>query len=328
MKETIDFETMSLGDFIRHQDRVARELKRRFERDVALMFTDVVGSTAYFERHGDAAGRALVQRHLDLLEVALAKHGGRINDTAGDGSFCRFDSATDGAMALVELMVAIREDNNKVGEDQQLRVRCGLHWSKALVDEETVTGEAVNFSARIASSAEPGEIRISEAAYRHLPPELRLRCRAVPPVRFKGYDEPALLMLLQWRDPTETPTLLRIEETGETLRLPEKPVITAGRLASHEGRAANDLVLAHPDPNITQYISRWHFQLERSEDGSLALRQLSRGVTEVDGETVEKGESVALKAGSVIRLSRVLTLTLVAEEPGTAVANATVIPRF
>ena len=63
-------------------------------------------------------------------------------------------------------------------------------------------------------------------------------------------------------------------------------------------------------------------------DGSLALRQLSRGVTEVDGETVEKGESVALKAGSVIRLSRVLTLTLVAEEPGTAVANATVIPRF
>ena len=73
MKETIDFETMSLGDFIRHQDRVARELKRRFERDVALMFTDVVGSTAYFERHGDAAGRALVQRHLDLLEVALAK---------------------------------------------------------------------------------------------------------------------------------------------------------------------------------------------------------------------------------------------------------------
>ena len=50
-------------------DQFSGEL--RFERRRALVFSDVVGSTPYFARFGDEAGRQLQQRHVDLLNAAI-----------------------------------------------------------------------------------------------------------------------------------------------------------------------------------------------------------------------------------------------------------------
>jgi hypothetical protein len=41
-------------------------LQQQFRRDITLL-TDIQGSTAYFERHGDLGGRQMVQRHNDVL---------------------------------------------------------------------------------------------------------------------------------------------------------------------------------------------------------------------------------------------------------------------
>jgi class 3 adenylate cyclase len=68
-----------------------------------LLFSDIVGSTPYFARYGDAAGRQLQQLHVDLLESSLREPQGRIVDTAGDGAFCVFaraDAAVAGVIAL------------------------------------------------------------------------------------------------------------------------------------------------------------------------------------------------------------------------------------
>jgi predicted component of type VI protein secretion system len=62
-------------------------------------------------------------------------------------------------------------------------------------------------------------------------------------------------------------------------------------------------------------ISRWHFELHRLPDG-FRLRSLSENVTEVDGERITKGSEVMVKPGTKIRVSRVLTLTLLSPPPG------------
>ncbi|MCB9765846.1 MAG: adenylate/guanylate cyclase domain-containing protein [Alphaproteobacteria bacterium] len=320
MPETFDFDRMSLRAFMALQQDVAKAIKRRFEREIAVVFTDVVGSTAYFDRFGDAAGRSLVERHHTLLRAALAANNGRIIDTAGDGAFCVAESAFDGASALIRFQESIADDNAQMPESQTLRVRAGLHWGTALVDGDTVTGDAINFTARVAGSAEPTEIRISEAAYSRLPPELRYRCRPLPLVSLKGYAEPARLLTLAWRDPSSSPDTLVIEETGQRMILPDKEIISAGRLAQHEGRIANDLILSHPDPQLNGCISRWHFQLERTSDG-LLLRQLSRGLTEVDDAPVAQGDAVSVQAGSTIRVAKVLTMRLVARSRATQAAT-------
>ena len=53
----MDFSTLSMTEIIRLQNLLQQELTRRFERSMVLAFSDIVGSTPYFARFGDAAGR-------------------------------------------------------------------------------------------------------------------------------------------------------------------------------------------------------------------------------------------------------------------------------
>ena len=81
---------LSMAEIVRLQELLSRELRRRFEKELALVFSDVVGSTDYFARFGDEAGRRLQQRHFDLLGPPVLAGGGRIVETGGDGAFVVF----------------------------------------------------------------------------------------------------------------------------------------------------------------------------------------------------------------------------------------------
>src|SRR4051812_12069790 len=105
-------EKLSMTEIIRLQDALSKALVRRFEKKLALVFSDMVGSTPYFAKFGNEAGRKLQQRHLDLCQPAAARGGGRVVDTAGDGAFLCFP-AIDGALAaMVDLQQQIALDND------------------------------------------------------------------------------------------------------------------------------------------------------------------------------------------------------------------------
>ena len=54
------------------------------------------------------------------------------------------------------------------GRQHQLQVRVGMHWGPVLSDGEAVSGDAVNLCARVAASAEPGEIRLTREVFLEL----------------------------------------------------------------------------------------------------------------------------------------------------------------
>jgi hypothetical protein len=142
----------------------------------------------------------------------------------------------------------------------------------------------------------------------------RLNCRSVGLVDLKGVSRQVELLVLDWRDHSIFPTLVRIEETNEELNLPEQDIISFGRLREHEGTLANDVVLMPADPLQASKISRWHFELHRFPDG-FRLRALSENHTEVDGEPIARGSEAMVKPGTKIRVARVLTLTLLSPLP-------------
>lgn len=316
------FDGLSLTQLIQIQDELQREIRERFEHEVCLVFTDVVGSTAYFERFGDAAGRALLQRHLDLLQQVLPASDGRVVDTAGDGAFCVFPRLLPAVVALTDLMALVASDNARRGAEHHLALRVGLHLGAVLTDGALVTGDAVHLAARVAGTAEAGGIHLTLGTLAQLPAALRVRCRPLEPVRLKGFADPVALAALEWRDPRLFPTRLRFEETGLETDLPGRDLVRFGRLAEHDGRPANDVVLTHPDPEVLRRISRWQFELHRRPDG-LFLRNVSRAVTEVDGQPVAQGEDVQVRPGQVVRLSSVLSLRLLS--PGLSGGDETLV---
>ena len=304
----IDFGALSMTEIIRLQGLLQQELTRRFEHQVALAFSDIVGSTPYFARFGDAAGRQLQQLHIDLLGKCLPASQGRIVDTAGDGAFLAFPAANAATDALIEFLQLVSRENATRARDHQLQVRIGMHWGPVLTDGVVVSGDAVNLCARVAAAAGVGEIRLTREVFLELAATHRLNCRPLGPVELKGVTRQIELLMLDWRDRTLFPTLFRVEETAEEVLLPQQDIITFGRLREHEGTLANDVVLSLPDPLQARQISRWHFELRRFADG-FRLRPLSDGATEVDGALVAKGQEVSIKPGSRIRVANVITLT-------------------
>ncbi|HUJ25219.1 MAG TPA: adenylate/guanylate cyclase domain-containing protein [Myxococcales bacterium] len=308
----VDLDALSFTELVQLQNSLGETLKRRFEKQLCLCFSDVVGSTPYFARFGDAAGRGLQQRHLDLLAQALKDHGGRVVDTAGDGAFTVFPSAEKAANAFIALENLISAQNQGYAREHQLVVRVGIHWGPALSDGTSVSGDSVNFASRIAGSGGPGEIRLSKSAYRELSTEKRLRCRGLPPAALKGIGEPQELMVLEWRDRNMFPKAARVVETGEEIALPMQDTITFGRLRERNGIVANDVVLALPDPEQSKSISRWHFELRRGEFGFL-LRSVTDQTTEVDGVMLAKSAEAPIKPGSRVRLAKVMTIEFLGE---------------
>jgi len=302
-----DIDALTMTEIIQLQTQLSQSLQRRFERQLALAFTDVVGSTQYFAQFGDEAGRRLVQRHLDLLGAALKTGEGRIVDTAGDGAFTCFPNVDQARRALVEMQNSIMRENLLYSRNEQLSVRCGMHYGHVLTDGVLVSGDAVNLCARVTSSANGGEIRLTRAAFLELLPSDRLRCGKMKAVEMKGIGRPVDVTTYEWRDTSLFPASVCIVETGQELKLPEQDVISFGRLRELKGMPANDIVLELPDPQVARLISRWHFELRRRSDGFL-LRPVSDQSTEVDGTLIEKGQEVLLRPGMQVRLSRLVTL--------------------
>jgi class 3 adenylate cyclase len=307
-----DFDSMTLTEMIQLQTQLDQALRRRFEKQLCLAFSDVVGSTAYFARFGDAAGKGLQQRHFDVLAQVLQKHGGRLVDTAGDGAFAVFAQVDAAAAAFVEAEALISAQNAGYAREHQLTIRVGLHFGPALTDGALVSGDAVNLAARVCSSGGPGELRLSKAAFRELGRDLRLRCRGLPKVTLKGVPEPQELVVLEWRDRSLFASMIRVLETGQEIVLPAQDTITFGRLLERNGIVSNDIVLTLPDEEKARQISRWHFELRRRADG-FVLRSVTDQSTVVDGVSLAKGEERRVLPGASVRLAKVMTVELVGE---------------
>lgn len=309
MTLALDIGSLSMTEIIRLQNLLSQELSRRFETSAAICFTDIAGSTAYFARFGDAAGRQLQQLHIDLLERALAQHGGRLVDTAGDGAVTFFTSAGAAAAAMCQLQKDVNAENAHRARDHQLVLRIGIHWGRVLTDGVQVTGDVMNLCARIAASAEPGQIRLSRDCFRELDIGLRLRSRPLGDVELKGVGRAVELLSLDWLDRERFPVAVRVRETGERIELPSQDIVSFGRMDIIEGMSANDIVLALPDGMATRQISRWHFELRRRTDGYI-LRSVTTHPTMVDGRMLQRGDEVPVAPGTVITLSGVMTLDL------------------
>jgi class 3 adenylate cyclase len=315
---------LSLTELIRLQNEISRLLSQRFERPMALAFSDIVGSTPYFARFGDEAGRKLQQRHIDLVGQIAPGQGGRIVDTAGDGAFTCFQAAEQAVSSFIELQTALARENIARTRDHQLTVRVGLHYGPTLTDGTMVTGDSVNLCSRVAGTASGSEIRLTRAAFQELSSARRRSCRALPAATVKGVSQPVEIFVLDWRDRSLFPTAMLVEESGELLKIPEQDTVACGRLAEFEGATANDIVLSSPDSQQLQRIGRWHFELRRRPEG-LYLYQVSDGTTAIDGAAVSKGASVQIRAGARIEVGRVLTLKLLQVAKASSADDATIL---
>jgi class 3 adenylate cyclase/alpha-beta hydrolase superfamily lysophospholipase len=118
-----------------------------------VLFVDIVGSTDRAAALGDARWRDLMNNYQQKVGKEVARLGGRVINTAGDGVFASFD----GPARAIRCACAVRDGVAALG----LTVRSGLHTGECEVDGDKIAGIAVHIGARVAAHAGPGEILLS-----------------------------------------------------------------------------------------------------------------------------------------------------------------------
>jgi class 3 adenylate cyclase len=130
-----------------------------------ILFTDLVGSTAMYERVGDATAYGMVRRHFDLLGAAVERHNGHVVKTVGDAVMAAFDVPLDGARAGLACIEALRELKNPDGSAPGLKLRVGLHAGPCLAVDANghvdYFGRTVNVAARVESLGGADELVLS-----------------------------------------------------------------------------------------------------------------------------------------------------------------------
>lgn len=137
-------------------------------KDITLLFTDLKGSTALYDRIGDLNAFALVQRHFDLLQDVVTRHNGAIIKTIGDAVMATFLEPTDAIAAALSMRNDIAAFNAKQ-PDRALILKIGVHKGAAIAvtlnDRLDYFGQTVNIAARVQQLADAEEIFVSEDVY-------------------------------------------------------------------------------------------------------------------------------------------------------------------
>ena len=146
------------------EDRPVR-VQRRL---AAILAADVAGYSRLMGLDETGTARALGENRA-VIDPLVAKHGGRIVKTTGDGLLLEFPSVVAAVECAVGAQAVMAERNAGVPEDRRMLLRIGINLGEVLVQSDSdILGESVNVAARLEAIAEPGGIWVSGSAYDHV----------------------------------------------------------------------------------------------------------------------------------------------------------------
>ena len=126
---------------------------------VALLFSDLQGSTALYERVGDAVAFNMVREHFALLASIVRDHDGAVVKTIGDAVMASFGDPAHAVKAALAMQARI--------VDHDLVLKLGVHAGPSVVvtlnDRLDYFGSTVNMAARLQGQSAGGDIVLSRS---------------------------------------------------------------------------------------------------------------------------------------------------------------------
>lgn len=167
-------------------------------RRVAILFTDLAGSTQLYTRRGDTQAYELVHRHFDLLFRIVDEQRGAVVKTIGDAVMAAFTEPHQALQAAIAMHTQLNQLNQDLAlpPDDWLRLKIGIDAgpcvSVTLNDRLDYFGTTVNRAARVQNASYPGSITITDTLLQDMVrvDSFRGWQRQQRALRLKGIDHP------------------------------------------------------------------------------------------------------------------------------------------
>ncbi|MGE0242263.1 MAG: adenylate/guanylate cyclase domain-containing protein, partial [Parvibaculaceae bacterium] len=136
-----------------------------------ILSADAVGYSRLMGRD-ETQTFATLKAYRDLAAERIARHRGRVVNTAGDSILADFPSVVKAVECAVAIQRGIAERNAALPKDRQMWFRVGVNLGDVMVDNDDLFGDGVNVSARLQALAAPGGILISGNVFEHVKDKL------------------------------------------------------------------------------------------------------------------------------------------------------------
>jgi len=147
----------------------------------AILFTDIVNSTAIMQKNEQVAV-SMNMRYMAVLKQYVPEHNGEIINDYGDGSLCVFASSTQAVRCAMEMQ-------RQFQTEPKVPLRIGIHVGEMFLEEGKVFGDGVNVASRIESLGIANSILFSSEINNKLKNQPEFKTVSVGRFDFKNVDE-------------------------------------------------------------------------------------------------------------------------------------------
>jgi adenylate cyclase len=191
----------------------------RVERRLAaIVAADIAGYSRLMGLDEVGTARTL-REHRAVSDALVAKHGGRIVKTTGDGVLLEFPSVVDAVECAVAVQGVITERNHGIPQDRRMLYRIGINLGDILIEGDDILGDGVNVAARLEGIAEPGGMSISASAYDQVRGKIAVEFVDLGEQSLKNIDRPVRVYAAKLGDQFRTAAPVASSSTPDTKRL-------------------------------------------------------------------------------------------------------------
>ncbi|MDH4232225.1 MAG: CHAT domain-containing protein [Nitrospirota bacterium] len=191
-------EKHDIGKLLEERVRLDSLLHSKFTKKIAIMFTDIKGSTTFYDTRGDIDGRVMVHRHNEIVLPIIEANKGVLLKTIGDATMSVYDDPIDAVSAAIKIQMSLFEYNRGKQAKEQIHVRAGLNYGEGIVEQNDVYGDIVNVASRVESLADAGEIIVTDDLYRAVRSHDEFIFRFIETVEVKGKKDPISVYRVLW----------------------------------------------------------------------------------------------------------------------------------
>jgi class 3 adenylate cyclase len=199
-------------------------------------------------------------------ESFVARHGGRIFNTAGDSIMCEFESPLEAVRTAIDMQEAIRGRNLAYPPQRWLQFRIGIFTGEVVDRNGDLLGTAVNIAARIERLAKPGGVCVAKAVHEAVADKVSVPFVDLGERKVKNIPGPVHIFAVAWpgseigpEHSVTAPILKRrpfiwTAATGLTLLLLALGLAASRQLAVHKDQGQSRSLDASPPRRSAQAL--------------------------------------------------------------------------
>lgn len=163
---------------------------------LAILFTDMVGSTALSQAHAPDTADEIRRQHYAILRQAITEHGGSEVKNLGDGVMVVFGSASGALACAVTMQQSVDLDNRR--QQRSIGLRTGLSAGEVVRDDSDYFGDCVVEAARLCALCEGGQVLVADVVRLMAGRRNTHECRRFGSLTLKGLSTPVDTVEVVW----------------------------------------------------------------------------------------------------------------------------------